>query len=282
MAVRAIFERLVDDAAVFPPGNAPVERAVVEHLAGREAWYAPVVGPLVVRDSQLAAVATALRPTSDSCTVSVVNTSGAGGLLALARRRADAVTVVAVESALRDVDDLPGNARRVVAAAGELDPEVTVFVELPYAPGWPAAAAVVEEAGHLAKIRTGGLTPDDVPAPAQLADQLSVLVEADLAFKATAGLHHAWPTWGPWAGEELVQHGFLTLLIAVHALVEGADAADAADILRWSDRGQIADTVAGWNDADAARVRRRFRSFGCCGVTDPVTDLETLGLLRKP
>jgi hypothetical protein len=31
-----------------------------------------------------------------------------------------------------------------------------------------------------------------------------------------------------------------------------------------------------------ARVRRRFRSFGCCGVLDPVNDLVTLGLVEEP
>jgi hypothetical protein len=46
--VPALFDGLVDDAAVFPPGNAPLDRALIGHRRHREAWYAGLVGPLVV------------------------------------------------------------------------------------------------------------------------------------------------------------------------------------------------------------------------------------------
>lgn len=276
-----LVERLVDDAAMFPPGNAPVEVAVADHQAARGAWFAPVVGPLVVRDATLAAVGAAARRVQDApVEVSVVASTGAGGLLATASRDVAGVAVVAVEVALRDLTDLVGNVRRVAAAATELDPEVRVFVELPTVRGWEDAAAVVEEAGLLGKIRTGGVEPADFPSRTRLVEQLSVLVEADLAFKATAGLHHALPTTGRNArGDALPQHGFLTLMIALAALIDGADRGDAANILGWSDAERVARTVAGWDGATVDGVRRRFRSFGCCGVHDPVADLQALGLL---
>src|SRR6478609_1726567 len=47
-AERALFRRLVDDAAVFPPGLAPLPRAVEEHLARRSQPWADLVGPLLV------------------------------------------------------------------------------------------------------------------------------------------------------------------------------------------------------------------------------------------
>ena len=45
-AVQALFTRLLGDAAVFPPGLAPLDRAVSEHLSRRR--YAGLVGPLLV------------------------------------------------------------------------------------------------------------------------------------------------------------------------------------------------------------------------------------------
>src|SRR5437764_5232024 len=45
---------LVDDAAVFPPGNASVPDAVRAHRQHRSSWYADLVGPLLVRSSQTA------------------------------------------------------------------------------------------------------------------------------------------------------------------------------------------------------------------------------------
>ena len=212
--------------------------------------------------------------------VSVVNTSGAGGLLSLIGREVEGVQLVAVESALRDLNDLAGNADRVVSAAAQLDDAVRVFVEIPYAPGWEKAVAVVEAAGYYGKLRTGGLEPVDTPPSDQLAHQLSVLIEADLPFKATAGLHHAVALPGSDPGRPR-QHGFLNLLVAVEALVDGGSETEAADLLGESGRQSVLDHVGAWNDTQASRIRRRFRSFGCCGVLDPINDLVALELIAE-
>ncbi len=276
-----LFEALIDDAAMFSPGDASAQDAVLGHRRFRESWFAPMIGPLVVPDHALAEVGRAAgdRPVE----VSVVNTGGAGGLVALGRRSVPGVRIVAVESALRDLDDLAGNASRVAAAATELDDQIAVFVEIPYAPGIVGAVEQIEAHGLLGKIRTGGTDPELYPSADRLAEQLSVLVEADLPFKATAGLHRAWPNEVLNArGQILRQHGFVTLLLAVEALIDGADTDDAAALLRLTDRDRIGAAVRAWDEAAGARVRRRFRSFGCCGVTDPVDDLVSLGLISAP
>jgi hypothetical protein len=289
----ALFAGLIDDAAVFPPGNASVPDAVRRHREHRSAWFAPLIGPLVVRDTELAQVSRAVTDGTagaggeadrEALAVSVVISGGAGGLVALARRDLPGLTIVAAEIALRDLDDLAGNAGRVVAAAEELDPdEVSVFVEVPYGHGFIGAVEVIEAASLLGKIRTGGLEPDAFPTADQLAQQLSVLIEADLPFKATAGLHRAWPNRViDERGQTLHQHGFLTVAMAVEALIDGAGTDAAVDLLQLDDPGRIFTALQGWDEPAAARVRRRFRSFGCCGVTEPVDDLVALGLLQGP
>jgi hypothetical protein len=289
----ALFAGLIDDAAVFPPGNASVPEAVRRHREHRSAWFAPLIGPLVVRDTELAQVSRAVTDGTagaggeadrEALAVSVVISGGAGGLVALARRDLPGLTIVAAEIALRDLDDLAGNAGRVVAAAEELDPdEVSVFIEVPYGHGFIGAVEVIEAASLLGKIRTGGLEPDAFPTADQLAQQLSVLIEADLPFKATAGLHRAWPNRvTDERGQTLHQHGFVTLLMAVEALIDGAGTDAAVDLLQLDDPGRIFTALQGWDEPTAARVRRRFRSFGCCGVTEPVDDLVALGLLQGP
>jgi hypothetical protein len=290
VASSALFEGLIDDAAMFPPGNAEVGEAVSAHQAYRRSWFAPMIGPLVVSDQKFVEVGRALRrlpidhgenTAATPLAVAVVNTSGAGGLLSLIGRDVEGVQVVAVESALRDLDDLAGNADRVVSAAAELDETVRVFVEIPYAPGWEKAVEVVEAAGYYGKLRTGGLEPVDTPPSDQLAHQLSVLIEADLPFKATAGLHHAVALPGSDPGRPR-QHGFLNLLVAVEALVDGGSESEAADLLGESERQSVLDHVGAWNDTQASRIRRRFRGFGCCGVLDPINDLAALGLIAEP
>jgi hypothetical protein len=41
---------LVDDAAIFPPGDQPLPEAVEAFVARREEWYADLVGSFVVTD----------------------------------------------------------------------------------------------------------------------------------------------------------------------------------------------------------------------------------------
>ena len=69
---------LVDDAAVFPPGDAPLPDAVAAYAARRDEWYADLVGPLVVRDTDLPGVPADVP-------VSVVLTGGAGAVAGVAR-----------------------------------------------------------------------------------------------------------------------------------------------------------------------------------------------------
>jgi hypothetical protein len=288
VAPPVLFDGWIDDAAMFPPGNASVDEAVGAHLRYRRSWFASLIGPLLVSDLKFAEVGRTLRQVRTSggsegtlpLDVSVVNTSGAGGLLSLVSREIEGVQLAAVETALRDLDDLAGNADRVVSAAGQLGDAVRVFVEIPYAPGWEKAVAVVEAAGFYGKLRTGGLEPVDTPPSDQLARQLSVLIEADLPFKATAGLHHAVALSGSDRGRPR-QHGFLNLLVAVEALVEGGSASEAADLLGESGRQSVLARVAAWDDTQASRIRRRFRSFGCCGVLDPINDLVALELIAE-
>src|SRR5690349_11236327 len=45
--------RLVDDAAVFPPGNASLVQAVAGHREHRRAWYAELVGVLLLPATEL-------------------------------------------------------------------------------------------------------------------------------------------------------------------------------------------------------------------------------------
>ncbi|SDU82153.1 hypothetical protein SAMN04488544_0495 [Microlunatus sagamiharensis] len=202
------------------------------------------LGPLVVGDDRL----TGLDPDVD---LSVVTSGGAGSVAALPGRTAG-LRLVAVETVLRDLDDLPGNAGRVVAAAAGLPDDVEVFVGLPAGTGLVEAVEVVEAAGLRGRITVG-------PGAARL---LSALVESDLPFKAT-GL-------GP---DPVGPYGLLGLLMAVEALVDGADPEDADALLADVDAHRAVTGLAGWDEATQARVRRRLRAVDC---DDPATTLDAL------
>ena len=125
----------------------------------------------------------------------------------------------------------------------------------------------VKAAGARAKVRCG---PEPPPVD-ELARFIRTCREEGIAFKATAGLHHAVRTDG--------QFGFLNLLAAAlfgdeeRALAEDdAQAFALGETFRWRDREAGADEVV------AAR-RTRFVSIGSCSFTEPVEELEALGWL---
>ena len=270
---------LVDDAAIFPPGEAALPDAVAAFTARRSEWYADFVGPLVVRDTDVAAVPEPLP-------LAVVVTGGAGaieGPAALAARKGH--TLVALEIALRDLDDLPGNARRVNAAvdaardSGALADGTRIHVELPAtgpdgpSHGWLAAADVVSEAEHRLKFRTGGLTPDDFPSAQTLVAWIDAALDRELPFKCTAGLHRAIRHTDD-SGQ--VHHGFVNVLVATSMLIDGAGRAEAERLLGSSDVETV--TMEAMNTF-LAGGRRWFTSFGSCSVTEPVESLVATGLL---
>jgi len=131
--VPALFRRLVDDAAMFPPGDLPLAEAVAAHRAHRTSPYADLVGPFVCTDEDLMKVAAEAARTGDEpLEVTVVITGGAGGIEPAVRygdRSAD-ITVSAVEVRLRNEDDLSRNALRVVRACDDCLDEENAYVEV--------------------------------------------------------------------------------------------------------------------------------------------------------
>jgi hypothetical protein len=268
----AAWSGLVDDAAVFPPGDADLPDAVSAYTARRGEWYADLVGPLVVTDTQLPDVPADLP-------VSVVLTSGAGavaGVASLAAKRGH--RLVALEAAVRDLDDLPGNVRRLTTAVDAARAEggladTQVYVELPQTtptPDWLAAADAVAEAEARLKFRTGGLDADLFPDAATVASWIDAALDRETPYKCTAGLHHAVRHRDHETGFE--HHGFLNVLLATRVALDGGDVEAAL-----SSPAPAAELP----DADAcASARRWFTSFGSCSVLDVHEDLVDLGLWR--
>lgn len=266
----------VDDAAIFPPGDAALPDAVAAYSRRPDEWYADLVGSFVVTDAKLPDVPAEIP-------VSVVLTGGAGAVddvARLAERRG--MQVVGLEAALRDLDDLPGNARRVVAAvdaarADGLLTDTQVYVELPQAEpdhAWLAAADVVAESEARLKFRTGGVEAHLFPTPATVAAWIDAALDRETSYKCTAGLHHALRHRDHATGFEHL--GFLNVLLATRAAFDGATVTDVARLL---DDSYANDLVALARTSDLAGARRWFISFGSCSVRDPLDDLTALGLV---
>jgi hypothetical protein len=273
----ALYRGLFDDAALFPPGNAPMGGALPAHRAHRAGPRAEYVGPFLVSDArvgELSAVLAREERGHGPLTVAVTVPGGAEGVApAVAAVRADpALRLAGVEAAAE-----PGTAADVAARLDEHLPEgAEGFVEVSRRGDVRADLRALAGTGHNAKFRTGGLTPQAHPDEEELAGFLHAAVALDVPFKCTAGLHHAVRHT---TGEGFEQHGFLNVLLATAALLDGASERDAAFVLADRDGPRLAALAAKLTDAEAERVRGRFRSFGTCSVTEPLEDLVVLGAL---
>jgi hypothetical protein len=171
------------------------------------------------------------------------------------------------------------------------------FFELPLAGGGadlrgPIAALAGADAA--AKVRTGGVTPEAIPSSHRIAEFIVACAQADVPFKATAGLHHAvraefnltYEKGSPRA----VMHGFLNVFIAsamvreYHLVAEEAarilDESDPAAFAFEEGGGSIAWGPGRLDTEQIERAREMFAlSYGSCSFEEPVQELRAMGLV---
>lgn len=177
---------------------------------------------------------------------------------------------------------------------GPLPPQVeTLETNLPHRLSLQTycEAPIAEITDAFAKVRTGGLTPDAIPSPAQLADFLVTAAARKLPFKATAGLHHPIRsmralTYAP-DSPRAVMHGFLNVFTAAAFAWHGAHRSVLIEILEETDPAEFrfGAKALEWHDhrltADQiVHARHSFaHSFGSCSFEEPLGDLRQLELL---
>jgi len=282
-------ERLCDDAAIFPPGNAPLDVALAAHVDGSWSAYRRFLGPFIVsadRLDELEPLTADLPPHSLWFAVTVPTPEALGD--ALSRSLAmPAIRLAGAEVALA-ADTTPRHLPRHLAAAlveaGVSSTEI--YVEVPRDDRRDDVLDALADSEFDAKFRTGGMRADLYPGEEELADAILGAVRRHLPFKATAGLHHAIRNTDAENGFE--QHGFLNLFLAVDAARQGVDSEEnglrdqLAATLADRDRDAVAGRVAALEPSRAMAVRASFTSFGCCGVREPLDELTALGLIDPP
>ena len=212
--------------------------------------------------------------------VTVVITGGAGGIEPAVRYgdRSPDITVTAVEVRLRAEEDLSRNALRVVRACDDCMDEENAFIEIGLDGAWERALDVVADAGYAAKLRTGGLDSYLFPDAGQVASFITACLDREVAFKCTAGLHNAVRHTAADTGFE--HHGFLNVLLATRASLDGASQSEMVAVLENREGGTLAGPARALTVEQAAGTRRWFTSFGSCSVDQPRHDLIALDLLE--
>ncbi|MCZ7477977.1 MULTISPECIES: hypothetical protein [unclassified Micromonospora] len=279
--VPRLLSGLVDDAAVFPPGNAPLPDAVTAHRTHRTAWYADMVGPLLLPASEIQRGSlSGLVDPAEGLVIGLIGDTGLDQLpQALDALAPDGLAARQIEApvAKRGEDPQPGLSE-LLALAGRLA-GTAVYAEIPLTFGLMGALDTLAEARAAglpvaAKFRTGGLAAELFPTPVELAAVICACRDRKLPFKLTAGLHHAIRHRDPETGFN--HHGFVNVLGATLAAVGGAEVDGVAELLAATDPVRVVEPARAHRDAE----RPLWVGYGSCSISEPLTDLIRLGLVN--
>jgi hypothetical protein len=245
--LRALLDRLIDYAGLFPPARLPCGAVIDNYQRYRNGEHAWMLRWLVMAATELEHVPRNLD----------------GSLAVLSD--ADEPRAAVIE------------AKRIVRT------ERPTYCEAP-----PSELDEVQRAGCFAKFRTGGVTPEAIPAVQDVAAFIVACADRRLPFKVTAGLHHPVRALYPLADEPdapwAMMHGFLNVFLAAAFAWHGQR--NIEPILAETDPNAFSfKERAHWRDwsLDVDRIREARKQFahsvGSCSFDEPIQGLEALGLL---
>lgn len=269
-ALGVLFAELIDDAALFPPGDAPLAEAVPAHLTHDAGVHSGLLGRFLCPVSQLAA----LKPLLDEdegLRLGLIADTGVDGLLAAFSEVDDDDRMILEAVEIRH----PGE--RLEDLERRLPYGVEAYIEIASADMRSLLPTLTGRELLHAKLRTGGLKAEAFPTPLAVAEFLVGCADLEVGLKCTAGLHNAVRHTDAETG--FTHHGFLNVLLAAERAGGGAEIEDVAALLAVTDGADLAERVKALTVEDTARTRDLFHGFGSCSFQEPVDDLAGLGLL---
>ena len=297
--LRFLLENLIDYAGLFPPAELPMAEAVMNFAAYRQSEHSWMLGKFIVPASRLEEfeqAAVAFWPSDSEKGFWKLSTLGGTNLqddLAqinrFSRRRTVGETAAAVM--IDTIEFKASTAAEIQAAMQIMHPTLTCFIEIPINDDPTELIRTIGAEGAFAKVRTGGVTADAFPSSQNLARFIAACAEEDVAFKATAGLHHPLRsvnrlTYKPDSASAMM-HGFLNVFLAAAFAQNGLSAERLAEMLEETSLAafRFEEGCVYWRDemlvvGHIRNARHLFSmSFGSCSFTEPIEDLQRLNLL---
>lgn len=288
-AGNALMARAIDYAGLFPPAGLPMAEAAANYGKYLHGEQSGLLGRIVIPATRLEEFA---RVFEQECCVEqeppwLLSLLSSKDAVADMQRMENFSQGAALLDAIEMSAASPEEADALLTAYPQ---ELVRFVECDPAALGPLLP-VLQRHGAAAKLRTGGLTPEAVPTVEVLADFMLACAEAEVPWKATAGLHHAlrgeFPVSYQPGCAQAAMHGFLNVM--------------TASLLAWSSTGREAVlTALGEQRAGAFGLEKNamswhghrfgteqieemrakfFLSFGSCSFEEPIEDLTRMGWL---
>ncbi len=282
-AAEALLHGAIDYAGLFPPAGLDLEATVRNYAAYREGRDAWALGRLVLPATKLAEFADRWPQYVAEWSISL-----------LLGNDYDTEMRLAVDVGLRldVVECRPARLEDIAEIRRRMPSDAWLFVESPQGCGLQELMTAVSDTKACAKVRTGGVVAEAIPASSAVAAFLVGCAQRDVRLKATAGLHHAIRgeqrlTYEPQSATARM-HGFVNFFVAATAAHEGAGEAEIAEILDDGMRGNFrasGDRLQ-WRrrtfSSEAIReTRDRFAiSFGSCSFEEPMEEMRAMGWIE--
>ena len=236
-STRALLTGILDYAGTFPPASQSLPEAVANYARVSSCADRWLLGRLVVPSHSLRefdGLAGAL-PVEENGLWNVSVVLGTR----FETRLAEALALAACQHTTYRIASLefpPLGASEMRDLSRSVPNTIETFFEVPVETDFERCINVIGASGALAKVRTGGLTASACPAPEALVRFLEACSSAGVAFKATAGLHHAvrgcYPlTYEP-GSPTGTMHGFLNVSVAAAIVHTGGRSSEAVTALR--------------------------------------------------
>jgi hypothetical protein len=298
--VGVLLRDLIDYAGLFPPASLSVTSAVANYEEYTRSDWRWILGRFIVPVARLSEFEEALTrlPTAApgmrfaKWRLSVLlGSDPAADAVRIREFNARVARSSSGRAAVVESVELKVASAEEIAKLSEMIPtELVTYFEVPL-PSCAECIAAVASSGRRAKIRTGGETADKFPASASVIEFIRLCAAANVAFKATAGLHHPLRsvhrfTYQPESASGIM-HGFVNLFLAAAFLRTGMENEIATQLLE----EQSAEAVhfdldgAAWRQhrlshQELAAASQDFAiSFGSCSFMEPIDDLRSLHLL---
>ena len=286
-SLHILLHSLIDYAGLFPPAGLKMADAVANYGRYKNGPNAWALGRFVVPAARLDEFEKYFVPDRNMWHLSALIGQNPAEDLARVEefngRHRHSTVVDTLEAKVTD-------AAGIRELKSQVPESILVYFEIPGS-GDPDDLITAVGAAHArAKVRTGGLTPEMFPSEQQVLRFLEACIRSNVAFKATAGLHHPVRCVKPLTYEKDApsgtMHGFLNVFIAAAFLLDGMAASELERLLS-DDNPANFDFEEGavtWHghrlsQSRLLESRALASSFGSCSFEEPISDLVALNLL---
>ena len=193
-SLKLLLATIVDYAGLFPPAQLAMKKALSNYTQYHQTPYNWILGRFVVPFSRLAELETLLVNSSPE---NILDTPWSLSIILSENWKLELqqIQTFSQRNRLRiaSLEFKPLTPETITKAITHIPNGIESFFEIPIDKNLEMYLAALAGTKASAKIRTGGLTAEDFPHRDRLCRFIFASAEAQIPFKATAGLHHPLP-----------------------------------------------------------------------------------------